>query len=156
MVHADMMRQWINLFEDRQKFYHGSAENLSIGTILVPQNDYHEHWQHNNFYTILEAHRPPAALAHHAAVFMVTDDNDLDLVGAMTEWVFVVEPLGPIEKHDMNWGTMIDVLISDGASSFDEEVVACARSYWSGDSSPNEAVWEYLTTSARILSSEPF
>jgi hypothetical protein len=62
--------------------------------------------------------------------------------------------LGVVEKHDMNWISEIESLLSEGKDKNDEEVIKAAISYWNGTPHSNESVWEYLTPSARIVKVE--
>lgn len=139
------------------KFYHGSMEKLPVGTILTPRDDYENNWQHTSFYPALEKYRPADMLSHKASVFMCDNDEDVDLAGGGTEWLFVVEPLGKIEKHDVNWSTEISMFIEDGYSIESNEVKKAAHGYWNGvPHHSGEHVWEYLTPKAKILSVEEY
>ena len=87
---------------------------------------------------------------------MVADPDDIDLAGGGTEWMFTVKPLGPIQRHDINYGSEIESLISDGYEKDSFEVENAAKNYWVGLPHVNEQVWEYLTTSAEILEVEKY
>jgi hypothetical protein len=100
------------------------------------------------FYAALEKYRP---LSHKNAVFMVDNDDDIDLAGGGTEFVFKVIPHGKVTKHDMNWSSEISSLIGDGHSLESKEVKLSATNYWAGIPHPNENVWEYLAASAEII-----
>jgi hypothetical protein len=95
-------------------------------------------------------------LSHKDSVFMCHDDEDVDLAGGGTDYIFVVEPLGKVEKHDMNWSGEISMLVSDGFDIESPEVTNAANNYWNGVPHPDESVWEYLTPFARILSVEEY
>jgi len=137
-------------------FYHGSFDKLPVGTILTPRTNYINNWKHTDFYDPLETHRPTNMLAHHQAVFMVGTDEDIDLSGAATEWIFIVQPLGPVQRHDMNWSSEISSLIGLGHDVDSEEISFAAQNYWNGIPHVDEQVWEYLTSSAKILSVEAY
>lgn len=144
------------VIESNKQYYHGSMTELPKGTVLKPRDDYENDWQNTDFYKPLEKYRPANMLSHHASVFMTDNDEDVDLAGGGTEWLFVVEPLGPVQKHDLNWGSEISMLISDGYDINSLEVKQAAQNYWSGKPHPNESVWEYLTPAAKIVSVEPY
>lgn len=131
-------------------YYHGSNTKLQIGTILRPQPSYEQNWGGNSFYQILDKYRPPNMISHKNAVFMVDNLDDLDDVGASDAFVYKVMPLGPVQKHDLNWSSEIDMLTSDEEG--DENMLKkAAMYYWWGKPHYNASVWEYLTTYAVIV-----
>jgi hypothetical protein len=132
-------------------------DKLPIGTILTSRNDdYEKDWGNTDFYAVLEYYRPKNMLSHKESVFMVDNDDDLDLAGGGTDWVFTVVPMGIVQKHDLNWSSEISMLISDGHDINDENVKKSALNYWNGVPHPNESVWEYLTTKAKIVKVDEF
>lgn len=145
------------LTEANQLFYHGSMEYLPVGTILIPNLNYEFSWGDTDFYKPLENYKPKGMLSHKEAVFMVDNDNNLDVAGGGTEWVFRVEPLGPVQKHDLNWSSEISMIVGDyKEADREEKFKTAAENYWNGIPHPNESVWEYLTPKARIVSVEEF
>lgn len=131
------------------KYLHASLEELDVGTILKPRDDYKNHWGDTDFYLSLEKYRPPNMKPHHKSVFMCTSIDDLDncMEGI---YLFEVKPLGIIQKHDMNWSTEISCLAGDGAD--ETKIKQAAQNYWNGvPHSSSEPLWEYLTSSAEIL-----
>lgn len=138
-------------------YYHGSYTYLAPGTILSPRNqDYEQDWQHTDFYNVLEKYRPANKPAHKDSVFMVSDPDDIDLAGGGTDWIFTLQPLGPVSKHDLNWSSEISMLKSDGFDDESPEVEQAAKNYWMGVPHHNESVWEYLTPRAKILTVEEY
>lgn len=137
-------------------FFHGSMIRLEVGTILLPQEKYAESWGSTSFCDALEHHRPADMIAHKDAVFMCQSDEDVDLAGGGTEWLFEVEPVGKIQRHDLNWSSEISCLTSDGHAIDSDEVKRAAEAYWSGLAHHDENVWEYLAVAARIISVTPF
>ena len=87
---------------------------------------------------------------------MCDNIDDLDAGGGGTEWVFTVKPLGIVQKHDMNWGSQIDCLVSDGFTVDSSEIQNAAKNYWGGIPHTDESLWEYLTLKAEILAVEQF
>lgn len=140
----------------KKYYYHGSNDYLPVGTILTARSGYEERWAHTDFYRILEMYRPPNMLSHNKSVFMCDNPDDVDLAGGGTEWLFTVVPFGPVQRHDMNYSSEISSLISLGYDYDSEEVMDAANDYWSGQESPNEVIWEYLTTSAKIIKVEEY
>ena len=141
----------------RKTYYHGSFDKLPIGTILRPEPGYEEKWGGNAFYHVLEQFRPPNMISHKNAVFMLDNTDDLDNAGCADKYVYAVQPLGPVQKHDMNWSTEIDVLTSDidimtfNQAEQTKALKKVAMHYWRGDPHYSEPVWEYLTTYAVIV-----
>lgn len=137
-------------------FYHGSMDELPVGTVLTPRDNYESNWGATSFYAALEAYRPQSMLSHHQAVFICSDPDDVDLAGGGTEWLFTVEPIGKIERHDLNWSSEISMLIDDGYAINSLEVANAAKNYWNGTPHTGEQVWEYLTPKAKILQVEEY
>lgn len=129
---------------------------LPTGTVLTARDDYENDWNNTDFYSALEKYRPSNMLAHRQSVFMVDNEDDIDLAGGGTEWIFTVVPQGTVEKHDLNWSSEISMLISDGYSIDSEEVKQAAKNYWQGVPHYNESVWEYLTSKALIVAVEKY
>ena len=133
-------------------FYHGSYDELPVGTVLTPRgNDYESEWGGTSFYGALEKHRPPEKLAHKEGVFMVGTEEDIDLAGGATDYIYIVKPIGQIQRHDINWGSEISMLVSDGAGLNDPEVKQAADNYWNGVPYEGDNVWEYIAPRAKIV-----
>lgn len=123
-----------------RRFYHSSVHALSDGTILAPQNNNRmTDWIEQR----LELNKPAGSLSRSDAVFMVDDILMLPGVGAALAWVYEIEPLGKVERHDANW-------LIEMRRSQPEDVASSARSYWQGKGT-NDPIWEYLTSRARII-----
>ena len=153
MRYCEILR---TLKESQKNFYHGSMISLPVGTILVPRFNYEENWKDTDFYLALEHYRPSNMISHKSGVFMCDNPDDVDAAGGGTEWLFTVQPLGPIQRHDLNWGSEISCLISDGHPIDSEEVSHAAQNYWAGVPYHSENVWEYLTPRAKILKVEEY
>ena len=137
------------------RYYHGSIKHLKPGTILKPSDDYENDWQDTDFYEPLNYYKPNNMLSHKESVFMVTNEDDVDLAGGGTEWLFTVRPLGKVQRHDLNWSSEISMLVGDDPDDI-SAIKQAAMNYWNGVPHHNESVWEYLTTSAEILSVERY
>ena len=137
-------------------YYHGSMEELPVGTILTPRDNYAANWANTDFYNVLEHYKPEGMLSHNQAVFMVSEEDDIDLAGGGTDWFFIVQPIGKIEKHDLNWSSEISMLMSEGHDVDSDEVEEAAANYWNGVPNINESVWEYLSPKAKILHVEEY
>lgn len=137
-------------------YYHGSMDHLEVGTVLVPDKDYEKNWGRNGFYKALDHYRPVHMLGHAQSVFMVTDEDGVDTAAGGADWLFVVKPLGPVSKHDMNWGGEIEALLDEYEmdDEIEEKIKQAAINYWNGIEHPGEPLWEYLTPKAEILSVE--
>ena len=132
-------------------YYHGSSYHLPVGTILHPQDDHEERWSLEHFYHPLERYRPYGLLSHRDSVFMCDKVDDVELAKDYVDYIFVVKPLGRVERHDLMFGRDICSLISSGFSIDDDLVKDLAHRYWNGECHPKHNVWEYLTTSAEII-----
>jgi hypothetical protein len=153
------MRRYINLIEAMQRqqlFYHGSSKRLPVGTVLKPRReDYEKDWNNTDFYAVLEHYRPANMLAHKDAVFMCDNPDDIDNSGGATDWLLTVEPLGDVQRHDLNWSSEISRLVSDDPDDI-EAIQRAAENYWNGIPHHDENVWEYLTPSARVVAVEAY
>jgi hypothetical protein len=139
------------------RYFHGSMNRLEVDTVLRGRGeDYVASWGNTDFYQVLEAHRPESCLPHAQAVFAVGDPDDIDLAGGGTEWVFELEPIGAVFKHDVNWTSEVSMLISDGHAPTSPRVCAAAQNYWAGVPHRNESVWEYLIPAAKIILVAPY
>lgn len=142
--------------ESQKVYYHGSSIELPVGTILRPRPGYEERWGNTDFFGVLEMYRPPNKLSHAQSVFMVGDPDEVDLAGGGTEYLFTVVPLGPVQRHDLNYSSEISSLISLGFDIDSPEIQDAAEDYWAGIESPNEVLWEYLTPAAKIVKVEEY
>lgn len=139
------------------RFFHGSHDPFEPDFLLAPRGAaYEADWKSTDFYAALERHRPADRLAHAQAVFLVGDPDDVDLAGGSTEWCLEVEPVGAVTRHDLNWGSEVSSLVSDGHDIDSRPVREAAEAYWRGDRHPDESVWEYLCAGARVLRCEPW
>jgi hypothetical protein len=134
-------------------YWHASFHRLPVGTTLGPARTGRA--SPSAFDEALERYRPVAALARGDAVFMCDDPQDCDNCGAHCEWLFRVEPVGRVERHDLAWATAIDLVLSEGADDGHPDVVEHARRYWAGEASA-DPVWEYLAATARVVQVEPY
>lgn len=139
----------------RTTFWHASAKALPTGTILLPRSDYEARWDALSAGRILEGFRPASSLPHRDAVFLCEDPQDCDNCGAECEWLYEARPDARLERHDMEWSTLIDCLTSDGSPPDAPEIAELARRYWTGEAS-DHPTWEILTPQATILSRQPF
>lgn len=148
--------KYSDIKNNQTKYYHGSMDELPVGTVLTPRDNYEDNWSGTDFYAALEHYRPKHMLAHKHRLFMCDNADDVDLAGGGTEWLFTVEPQGKVERHDINWGSEISMLIGDGYDVNTPEVKHAATNYWNGIPHTNEQVWEYLTPAAKIIAVEPY
>ena len=84
--------------------------------------------------------------------------DDIDLAGGATDHIYLVEPMGKPEPHDVNWLSEIDLIMSDAwdegtqeSEETIEKVKNAALNYWNGVPHYNESVWEFLVPSAKII-----
>jgi hypothetical protein len=139
------------------QYFHGSYDEFEKGKELSGRGEeYVEDWIHTDFYQILERYRPAVCLAHQKAVFMVSDPDDIDLVGGATDWCSEVVPENPVSRHDVNWSTEISCLLSDGHNQESKPVMDAALHYWNGVAHKSGAVWEYIAPACTVVRCEPF
>ena len=139
--------------EATQKFYHGSHDQFEVGEILTPgEDEYEEGMENVEWYHVLHQHRPMESRQHSWSVFMVADEDDIDVAGGATDYVYEVEPVGDVERHDINWASEISYLLDAGHDHDSAEIAEAAANYWAGKPHHNEQVWEYLAPKARIVS----
>ncbi len=138
-----------------KNYYLGSSIELPIGTILKPQPNYEERWSSLPSYYILESYRPKECLAHKDAVFLCDNPDDIDCAGGCTDYLFTVQPIGKLTKHDMNWQSEICCILSEEDENLDK-IIQASKNYWSGIPHYNESVWEYLCAGAVIIAVEPY
>lgn len=139
-----------------EKFYHGSYENFfqAGDELCALPASYEKNWAGTGFYDVLEHYRPKDKLAHKHAVFMVDNIDDVDNAGAPTDAIYEVEPIGDVQRYDMNWSTEISGIIAcDGAEAWHtDRVKGIAEAYWSGLPYPDrDSVWEYLAPRMKIV-----
>ena len=138
--------------EATQKYYHGSHDKFEVGEILTPgEDDYEEGMENVEWYHILHQHRPMESRQHSWSVFMTGNEDDIDVAGGSTDYVYEVEPIGDVERHDINWASEISYLLDKGHDAESDEVKEAASNYWAGKPHHNEQVWEYLAPKAKIV-----
>lgn len=144
--------QKLNDFPTPAEFFHGSYDELEVGQVLTCRPWlYTEAWGQTPFYQPLHRWKPVGLLRHADSVFMCADDEDIDLAGGAIDFVYVVEPIGPVQRHDLNWSSEISALLDVTDDIEDPRFQRAAEAYWAGEPHPDESVWEYLTTEFRIV-----
>jgi hypothetical protein len=146
--------RYTDLMESKTVYYHGSYNELPVGTVLHPSDEYDDKWSDASF-KVLEQHRPVGTLAHRQAVFMAATPQDVDNLGGATDWLFTVKPNGPVVRYDQSWVSVISELLDDNPPD-SPAVIQAATNYWASVKNGSECVWEYLTTSATIVAVEEY
>lgn len=137
-------------FDTNKKYYHGSYDLLPIGTILKPHDKSYTKINDVQLEEIMEKYKPKDKLSRYDSVFMVDDIDLIDSAGGSIDFIYLVEPLGKIEKSDLNWYTEIDMITPEHNEKLEKKY---AENYWNGipyddfDSS----VFEYRTPLAKII-----
>lgn len=156
------MRQLIDLITEAQgTYYHGSKEPLAIGTVLTAQDEGyvrgHSEWTdienqaHHRCEQIIEQFRPANAPSRFDAVFLVTDPQDIDYAGGYDDHVYIVEPQGEPWKANLNWYSELYILCEH--TTIDPKVAReHADNYWAAVPKGGSDLYEYLVTSATIVS----
>lgn len=131
---------------------HGSEKAIEAGTSMRGgAQAYIDKWGDRGFYKALEHHRPKGCIAHHDAVFLGYSMEDVDLGGGLLDFILVVQPVGPVYRHDLNWSTEISGLVDDGFAMDSPEVKKAAYAYWMGIPSRSGPVWEYTCKEVRVI-----
>jgi len=145
----------------QSEYYHGSYDFLPNGTILTPsmgnfmgtfsQNEMDSHFK-------LEQFRPSNYLSRNHAIYMCDNPDDIDNAGGANDHIYMVSPQGKVEKHDVNWLSEIDFIMSeawDNGTQEEQETIDkvqnAALNYWNGVPHYNESLWEYLVPSAKVM-----
>lgn len=140
-------------FDSATELFHGSDEELPIGTILEPQKvSYVSNTDNSHLENILEKHKPKDKLSRSESVFLVDDIDNLDGVGASIDYIYEVKANAPndLERSDLAWYSEIEM-------TDDEELQReYALNYWNGIPYINEdnSIFEYRARKATILKIE--
>lgn len=138
-------------------YYHGSKTPLAIGTIIRPKPDgyvqrqYADGSEDNWVERAMEEGRPKDKLSRLESVFMLELDVPaqyeggflFDHAGGYGDYVYEVEPLGPVESSDLHWYT---------AAAYPRTELGRKRAisaYWRGK--PAGCQMEHRTPTARVL-----
>ena len=110
---------------------------------------------------IFEFYRPANAPSRQRAFFLVDDLDVISVAGGTDEYIYQVQSVGRITRHDQGWlGELADFIAGDRA---DEKRIRpkkayekLAKQYWSGEQfpTPEWSLWEYLTPSFRVIKLE--
>lgn len=146
------------LLESGQTLYHGSRKRFKIGTILRPQRggyvagsgmDKIERAAHTKLEGYLDTFRPTGAVSRANAVFMCARPQDIDYAGGYDDYVYVVDPIGPVHRCNLHWySQLFSYSFEDGV--YPPECAEWAQNYWSAKPSKN-ALYEYLAASAKVV-----
>lgn len=162
--------------------YHGSPQPLKIGKAYRVR-----HWGsadqggvRENVESIVEKNRPSNSIARNKAFYMVEENSQymavekIEQSGGSTDYVYAVQPIGRVEKHDLQWLNDIDAVMtgefpekndSEFPSSYSwhmtpiynsekaKTLVMLAQNYWAGKQYPYKSwtLWEYLSPSFKVL-----
>jgi 2'-5' RNA ligase/8-oxo-dGTP pyrophosphatase MutT (NUDIX family) len=133
--------------------YHGSRKKFQPGDTLTPQpGGYVTAPEPDVELTedIVELHRPKGALPRKDSVYMVDDPALIDYAGGYEDYVYAVEPIGKVEKNDMDWYSELSTYIWDSID--DPEAARLAQGYWSGKAKGGEhTLFEYRARKAKVV-----
>lgn len=144
------MRLYEILKESPTVLYHGSRQELDVGTILTPRSDGYVH-QDDTRYTeeVMDMYRPGTSLPRDESVYMTSSIEDIDYAGGYDDYVYIVEPIGKVERNNLHWYSQV-AMYAEHNDDMDDEIAEWATNYWSGASS-TDALWEFRAPSARIV-----
>ena len=136
------------LIKAQKLFYHGSPLHFPIGFILKPQNTGYVH-DEKEIEDIVERYRPPDKISRFQAVFMVDNPELIDYAGGYEDFMYIVEPIGQIDKSDLSWYTDVSVYLDASP----EEQKEWSFNYWNGVpyKNPANSLWEYRAREAEVV-----
>lgn len=135
-------------------FVHGSGNRLAKGDKLLPRGDtYRQEYADRDYYRILEKYRPSDKLAHHDAVFVCAEIEDVDNCGGYTDTIALVMPLNidTLSRHDQAWVSEIVALLDITEDEEHPSIIHSCQQYWSGSPATPHPTWEYLCDGASVL-----
>ena len=133
--------------------YHGSRKKFPIGMVLKPQSDGYVHSDDDNIgetESILDSYRPSSMLSRNQSVFMVDDPEDIDYAGGYDDYIYIVEPIGKVERNDLHWYSELSMYAGYN-DDMDDEFEQWASNYWNGVYSGSGGIWEYRAKAAKIV-----
>jgi hypothetical protein len=146
---------WQRISPSARHLWHGSANDLAVGAVLVARPDGYVASAHPALEALFEAERPEAAIPRAEAVYLVAREEHVEAAGGNTDWMARVEvrPGEPLERHDLAWYSAAQGYLEDGDH---ESAADCARAYWTGDRfhDRSASLFEYLCRSTVVLSVE--
>lgn len=155
---------YLPLLVDRHKhrenpYYHGSKTPLEIGAVLRPRPDgyvqiQYEHGDADNWVErYMEERRPKGKLSRLESVFMLELHQPFeryadpafifDMTGGHGDYIYEVEPLGPVEASDLRWYTVAAYPRTELGRA------RAASAYWRGKSAGY--LMEHRTPAARVV-----
>lgn len=135
------------------RLYHGSMKEFPNGFVLFSQNDgYVSHLR--DIEVEFDKYRPRHILSRFNSMFMVDNPELIDSAGGHDDYIYLVEPIGPVFKSDLAWYTEFDAFWYEGGQDIPAEVIA--SNYWNGVPYINSehSLWEYRAQSAKIIRME--
>lgn len=132
-------------------YYLGSHVELHRGRITRHDLQMPVHPQYHATERLLEQARPPHCLSRSACVFLADSEHAVKLLGMPIDHIYTVQPIGNIERSDLNWWKLIADVFTRPQKEYPEGVEDWAQQYWSGAESPTSSpIWEYRVASANI------
>lgn len=134
------------------KLYHGSTKEFEIGFVLKSRpKGYTTLPDVKRMEDLFEKYRPEDKISRRNCVFMVNDIDLIDPAGGYLDHVYLVEPIGEVEKSDLAWYTEVDILMSE--THVESDLVPLIMKYWDGEpyTGSNYSLFEYRAKSAKVL-----
>lgn len=146
------MRAQEFITENKNILYHGSVKEFPIGFILEAQSDGYTRLNDKDISItekILESSRPQNSISRYDSVFMVDNPDDIDNMGGYIDYIYIVEPIGKLERNDIKWYTEISIY-GPYNDDMDDEINQWSMNYWNGIQHP-KGIWEYRALKAKIV-----
>ncbi len=136
------------LVESSVVYYHGSQLVFPVGTILQPQQEGYV-YEEPKVEAIVERFRPANKISRFESVFMVDNPSLVDFAGGYDDNIYVVDPIGQVDRSDLAWYTDISVYLDVSI----EEQKQWSLNYWDGVpyKKPANSLWEYRARTAKII-----
>ena len=149
------------------RLYHGSSRELEIGDIIggrVFKSNF------GDVEKIMEYYRPEGMAGRLNGVYLVSRPSDVYTAGGSDEYIYLMKPIGRVDRHHGAWlGVIYDYAMDNAdeltrkgpklskaslkAAIADPQVQSAALNYWNGKPVKvrKGEVWEYIVDRAQVI-----
>jgi hypothetical protein len=129
--------------------YHGSRKKFPPGFKLSPQLGYVQDPGQQKLELLFEKYKPANKISRKQAVFLVDDPEMCENAGGYSDYVYLVQPEGKVEKSDLAWYTECEMYFDEPL----EKKIECIKNYWNGVPYYNQSnsLFEYRCRSAIVI-----
>jgi len=152
------LKSYPQLFETTYKnvwfsLYHGSNKRMKLGTIITSRSDgYTSMESEREIEDLFEKYKPANKISRKNCVYMVSNPDDIDAAGGYSDYIYMVNPIGPIDKSDLSWYAEVDGLLHDKNKNI-KIIKSYINNYWTGVQykTKEHSLFEYRANSAKII-----